>query len=63
MEEQVETRRAGQPYTVKELAEALRVHTDTVYRGVAGRVIKTIPGLGRKVLIPAREAERLINGE
>ena len=50
------------PYRIKELAEATGVAYITLWRAVKAGEIETVK-LGRAVLIPAREAHRLIHGE
>jgi len=51
------------PYTVQQYADATGAHRDTIYRNIEAGIIRTVPGMGRKKLIPASEIDRLIGGQ
>lgn len=51
---------ADKPLSVDEMATALGVSKDTIYRRIQAGEIRTIPGMGRK-LIPAIELARLLD--
>jgi len=48
------------PYTVKQAAKLTGIHYDTVYRNVEAGTIRKVPDIGRKILIPASEIDRLL---
>ena len=50
------------PCTVRELAEETRTDPKVIYEEIARGNIKHTR-LGRKILIPGRERERILNGE
>lgn len=51
------------PLTVQQAASATGLHRDTIYRNIEAGTIRTVPGIGRKKLIPASEIDRLIGGQ